>query len=276
MDRRKSMNLVPTQVDLDYIVAHLDDSSMRLVEVDVSPAQYRAGHIPGAVLWDAYADLRQPDYTTVSDEQLRELVRRSGIGPDTTVVTYGYAAHLGYWLLRSCGHERVRLMDGSRDRWVKGGHAWSTDVLEPTATRYDLPDQQYFVASTDEVVALIADPSHILLDVRSEDEFTGARFWPSGAPEAKGRAGHIPGAVHLPIDALRTSDGVFRSETELRQVLDERDITPASEVVAYCTIGNRAAQAWFALSMLLGYENVRVYYDSYVDWGMDPTSSIEV
>ncbi len=269
------MNVALRQVDPDYIAAHLDESSTQLVEVDVSPAQYEAGHIPGAVLWDAYADLRSPDYATISDGQLRVLVRRSGIGPDTTVVTYGYAAHLGYWLLRSCGHERVKLMDGSRDRWVKAGHAWSTDVPEPMATRYDLPVQQHFVASTDEVVALLADRSRILLDVRSDDEFTGARFWPSGAPEAKGRSGHIPGAVHLPIDSLRTSDGVFRSEREMRLVLDEHGITPSSDVVVYCTIGNRAAQAWFALTMLLGYENVRVYYDSYVDWGMDPASSIE-
>lgn len=270
------MDLASGRIDADHIAAHLDDGSLRLVEVDVGPAQYQAGHIPGAVLWDAYAGLRRPDYLTISDEQFRALVQRSGIGPDTTVVTYGYAAHLGYWLLRSRGHERVKLMDGSRDRWVKAGHAWSTDVREPTATDYDFPIQQHFIASTDEVAAIVADPSCILLDVRSDDEYTGARFWPSGAPEAKGRPGHIPGAVNLPIDSLRTADGMFRSEAEMRLVLEEHGITPSSGVVTYCTIGNRAAQAWFALAILLGYENVRVYYDSYVTWGMDPASSIEV
>jgi thiosulfate/3-mercaptopyruvate sulfurtransferase len=264
------------QVDPDYIAAHLDDRSVRLVEVDVSPAQYQAGHIPGAVLWDAYADLRRADYTTIPDEQLRALVRHSGIGPDTTVVTYGYAAHLGYWLLRSYGHERVGLMDGSRDRWVEAGQVWSSDVPQPDATGYELPAQRHFVASSEEVVALMADSTGILLDVRSDAEYTGGRFWPSGTPEAKGRPGHIPGAVHLPIDSLRTSDGLFRSETEMRQVLAEGGLTPTSDVVVYCTIGNRAAQAWFALATLLGYEKVRVYYDSYVEWGMDPTSSIEV
>ena len=69
---------------------------------------------------------------------------------------------------------------------------------------------------------------------------------------------------------------MFRSQTEMRKVLDDHGLTPSSEVVLYCTIGNRAAQAWFALTSLLDYENVRVYYDSYVDWGMDPTSAIEV
>jgi thiosulfate/3-mercaptopyruvate sulfurtransferase len=49
---------------------------------------------------------------------------------------------------------------------------------------------------------------------------------------------------------------------------------PSSEIVTYCTIGNRAAQAWFALTALLGHEHVRVFYDSYVDWGMDPASPV--
>ena len=33
------------------------------------------------------------------------------------VVVDGYGAHLGYWLLRSCGHDHLKLIDGSRDRW---------------------------------------------------------------------------------------------------------------------------------------------------------------
>ena len=61
----------------------------------------------------------------------------------------------------------------------------------------------------------------------------------------------------------------------MRRVLQDRGITPSSEIVTYCTIGNRAAQAWFALTTLLGYEDVRVYYGSWVEWGMDSDSPIE-
>jgi hypothetical protein len=42
------------------------------------------------------------------------------------------------------------------------------------------------------------------------------------------------------------------------QVMRDRGITPETEVVTYCTIGNRASQAWFALKYLLGYHDVRV------------------
>ncbi|MBA3842337.1 MAG: hypothetical protein H0X39_06915 [Actinobacteria bacterium] len=40
-------------VDVDWIAAHLTDPNVRLVEVDVSPAAYSEGHIPGASLWNA-------------------------------------------------------------------------------------------------------------------------------------------------------------------------------------------------------------------------------
>lgn len=263
------------QVGPEFIAAHLGEPAFAVVEIDVSPAKFKEGHIPGALMWDAYADLRGPDFRVIPAAELAALIQRSGIGPDTTVVTYGYAAHLGYWLLRSLGHERVKLMDGSRDRWIDAGYRWSTEPAAPATTSQGLGEQRSLIASTAEVSGAGTDRSVTLLDVRSEAEFTGERFWPSGAPESKGRPGHIPGAIHLPIDALRTSDGEFRSADDLRAALEERGVTPASSIVTYCTIGNRAAQAWFALSELLGYDDVRVYYDSYVDWGMRSDTPIE-
>ena len=68
-------------VDVGWIASHADDSKVRLVEVDVSPTAYEAGHIPGAVYWDAYSDLRDADYVPVGLAELERLVARSGISP---------------------------------------------------------------------------------------------------------------------------------------------------------------------------------------------------
>lgn len=125
----ESATILPdTRVDADWIASHTNDPAVRLVEIDVSAAAYNAGHISGAVLWNAYTDLRHSDYRPVSAAELQDLLRRSGVTPDMTVVFYGYGAHLGFWLLTSHGHGCVRLMDGSREQWKTARRDWSSDV----------------------------------------------------------------------------------------------------------------------------------------------------
>src|ERR1700688_3143855 len=69
-------------VDAAWIASHLRDPCVRVVEIDVSAAAYNAGHIPGAVLCNAYTDLRHSDYRPVSAAELQDLLRKSGVTPD--------------------------------------------------------------------------------------------------------------------------------------------------------------------------------------------------
>jgi thiosulfate/3-mercaptopyruvate sulfurtransferase len=71
------------QVDPKWVAEHLDDPAVRVVEVDVSAGAYDEGHIPGAVLWDAYRDLRHPDYTPIEPGELDAVLSRSGITPES-------------------------------------------------------------------------------------------------------------------------------------------------------------------------------------------------
>ena len=90
-----------------------------------------------------------------------------------------------------------------------------------------------------------------------------------------GRPGRIPGSVHVPIEAFRTAGGSYRDPDEMQRALSEADVSPEQRVVAYCTVGNRASQAWFALRNLLGYADADVYYGSWAEWGKDPNTPIE-
>jgi thiosulfate/3-mercaptopyruvate sulfurtransferase len=263
-------------VDVDWIAAHLADPDVRLVEVDVSRAAYDDGHIPGAVLWNAYADLRDQNYTPVRLEELGRLLSRSGIASDTCVVTYGYAAPLGFWLLKAHGHDDARMLMGKRDQWVQAGHEWITDVPHPPDGAHPpVTEDPHLLAAREEVQAAVGDPSTILLDVRAESEYSGERFWPSGAAEDAGRAGHVPGSVSVPIDALRTAEGNLKAAADLSRTLEQAGVTKDKSVITYCTIGNRASEAWFALKYLLGYPDTRVYYGSWVEWGKTPDAPIE-
>lgn len=262
-------------VNVDWIAARLGDPELRLVEVDVSRTAYDSGHILGASLWNAYADLRDERYMPVEREDLERLVSSAGIAPDTTVVVYGYGAPLGFWLLKAYGHADVRMLMGLREQWAESGHQWSTAAPEPAAGVHPLIEDAKLLASRQAVEAAIRNPADVLLDVRSEDEYTGERFWPSGATADVGRAGHIPGAVNLPIDWLRTKNGTLKSADEIERILEAAGVTRDKSVVTYCTIGNRASEAWFALTQLLGYPDVRVYYGSWVEWGKASDTPVE-
>jgi thiosulfate/3-mercaptopyruvate sulfurtransferase len=263
-------------VDPAWIAAHQGDPDVRLVELDVSRAAYDAGHIPGAVFWSAYSDLRDGDYRPIAARELEALLSRSGIAPDTTLVFYGYGAALGFWLMKAHGHRDVRMLDGSRERWAQSGGEWSTETSEPPASVYPLSQAGADAFSTRaDVEAAIADPAIAVLDVRSQLEFDGERFWPSGATADAGRPGRVPGAISVPIDLLRAEDDTFRAAEDMRRALESAGVTREQKVITYCTIGNRASQAWFAMRYLLGYPDVSVYYASWVEWGKTEGAPIE-
>ncbi len=261
-------------VDPGWLHAHLSDPRVRVVEVDVSTAAYDDWHIDGAVLWNVYADLKDADYRLAGTAALERLVARSGIGPDSTVVFYGYGPALGAWLMTLYGHPDVRIPDCSRDTWRAGGYPWSTAASEPPAGGFCLGGEDSRIrADRAAVRAAIGRPGTTLVDVRSAAEYRGERFWPSGGMEPGGRAGHVPSAVHQPIDGIYREDGSFRPAAELRDVFAP-DVLDGGELITYCTIGGRAATAWFVLTYLLGRDRVRVYDGSWAEWGRIPGTPV--
>jgi thiosulfate/3-mercaptopyruvate sulfurtransferase len=251
-----------------WLEEHLNDPGISLVEVDVSRSAYEQGHIPGAILWNAYTDLHHADYSPLDRREFEELLSRSGLAPEDTIVFYGYGHYLGFWFMKAYGHERALVMNGTRDGWRNAGRPWTTDLSKPVTSSYTLPGVEVTqLMSLDALQGTLGSGDPVILDVRSDAEFAGERFWPSGATAGAGRPGHIPDAVHLHADLLRTADGAFKNAAEVRQLFQDRGVVPERSVVTYCTVGIRASEAALVLRYLLGYPDVRVYDGSWAEWG---------
>jgi thiosulfate/3-mercaptopyruvate sulfurtransferase len=264
-------------VDTAWLREHLDDPEVRVVEVDVSPAAYTQGHIPGAVLWNVYKDLKTAEYQLVDRAAVEKLIQQSGIDVKSIVVFYGYAPTMGYWLMKLYGHPQVRVLNASRDTWQREGRPWTAAVSAPTVTSYHLSAQNERIRADQSMVRGAIDATgRIIVDVRTEPEYRGERFWPSGAMEEGGRAGHIPSALHVPVDGILDENGAFLPAEALEQHFADLHPEAGGEVISYCTIGGRACTAWFILSQLLGHEEARVYDGSWAEWGRAASTPVSI
>ena len=261
-------------VETDWVAEHLDDDSVRIVEVDENPALYVEGHIPGAIGFDWKRDLQdQVRRDFLGPEDFAALMGSRGISGEHTVVLYGdrnnwFAAYT-YWYFRYYGHDKVKLVNGPREKWVAEGRETSTEVPshEPASFATGARDES-IRAYRDDVLATL-DNGTRLVDVRSPQEFAGELIAPTGyEQEGAQRGGHIPGAASVPWAQAVNEDGTFKSADELRALYTEKGVLAEGEpVIAYCRIGERSAHTWFVLHELLGKEDVRNYDGSWTEWG---------
>ncbi|CAN5790447.1 sulfurtransferase [soil metagenome] len=271
-------------VSTEWVAQHLDDPAVRIVESDEDVLLYDTGHIPGAVKIDWHADLNDPlqrDY--LDAEQFADLMRRKGIGPDTTVVFYGdknnWWATYALWVFRLFGHRDLRIMDGGRKKWEDEGRPMTTDEPDHPPADYPVPrrDDRSIRAFRDDVMRHM-EARGPMVDVRSPEEFRGERLhMPDYPQEGAMRGGHIPGARNVPwARAVNPETGEFRSADELRSIYEgELGLKPDDDVVAYCRIGERSSHTWFVLTHLLGFPNVRNYDGSWTEWGNTVRAPIE-
>jgi thiosulfate/3-mercaptopyruvate sulfurtransferase len=260
-------------VETDWVEQHLDDDSVRIVEVDENPALYAEAHIPGAVGFDWKRDLQdQVKRDFLGPEDFGKLFGSGGISNAHTIVLYGdrnnwFAAYT-YWYLKYYGHDNVLLMNGPREKWISEGRPTTSEQPNHPATTFEAkPPDRSIRAMRDEMLSLVGTDTK-LVDVRSPQEFSGELIAMAGyEQEGAQRAGHIPGAANVPWAQAVREDGTFKSADDLRELYQGKGVLNGNDVVAYCRIGERSAHTWFVLHELLGHDRVKNYDGSWTEWG---------
>jgi thiosulfate/3-mercaptopyruvate sulfurtransferase len=262
-------------VSTDWLAEHANTADIRIIEVDEDTDAYGVRHIPGSIAWHWSDDLHdRPRRELISREQVTELLAKSGVGPETTVVLYGgnnnWFAAYAYWTLKYRGFDRVKLVDGGRKKWEAEQRAQTTEI--PTIVPADPgplgPERPELRAFRDDVLRTLNDTDHARVDVRSPAEYTGELVAPPHLPQEQAQVpGHIPGAANVPWALAAREDGSFKSDDELRELYGDVGVTPEKQVTAYCRIGERSSHTWFVLHELLEYPDVRNYDGSWTEYG---------
>jgi thiosulfate/3-mercaptopyruvate sulfurtransferase len=233
-------------------------------------AEYRGGHIPGALFFDldAASDSRSPlphmlPPAEVFSRQMSEL----GLSDDDVVVVYdGSGANISaarvWWTFRAFGHLRTAVLDGGFGKWRHEGRRVEQGMVMLPRGRFTARFEPAAVRDLDAVRANLATRLEQIVDMRPAGRFAGVD--PEPRPGLRG--GHIPGSRSLPYTDLVASDGTLLPPDELRRRLQAAGIDSARPVVATCGSGTSACTLVLALHAL-GQDRAAVYDGSWTEWG---------
>jgi thiosulfate/3-mercaptopyruvate sulfurtransferase len=234
---------------------------------------YLEGHIPGATFLDLEAEVcGQPGpagrHPLPDPAQLQEALRRAGVRAGHDVVVYdggdGQAAARLWWTLRWSGHDAVSVLDGGYSAWTGQGRPVEPGEAEARPGDITVRPGGMPVLDADGAAALAG--TGVLLDAR-----IGPRYRGEMEP-IDPVAGHIPGAVNLPLAEISQPDGRLRSADELREIFATAGARPA-ETGAYCGSGLTAAKTVLALEEA-GYGDAPLYVGSWSNWISDPARPV--
>lgn len=274
-------------IGVDELVDRLDrpglivlDCRFELADANAGWQAYGRGHVPHARYAHLDTDLSDMGRSGQGRHPLPQpglfaaILGRWGIEPGSEVVCYdaaggALAAARAWWLLRTCGHREVRVLDGGWPAWCAAAAPIAHDLPAHRIGDYPLRWQsEAVVESADDLATAMAEDSIVLLDARA-----GARFRGEVEP-IDARAGHIPGALNRPYTDNLQADGCFLPAEQLhaqfQALLAGRE--PA-QVVHMCGSGVTAAHNLLAMEHA-GLPGSRLYAPSWSGWITDPTRAI--
>jgi len=266
-------------VNAQWLMANLDDRSLRLFDLGKSRPEYLRSHIANASFLDWRTDITDSSdpgkYTLLSKQDLERLLSKHGVETDSVIVLYdNLTSRLStrmYWTLQYYGHQNIRILDGGEQAWLSAGYPLVEEAPHYAASIYEVSEiNSELLADREYIVEGLARNEIVLVDGRPSAQYTGdtpGKVFHTGVEH--NRKGHIYGAKNVVWKDNFRPDGTFKSIEELRELYLQHHVEDGKPVVTYCNEGLHAAPPWFVLHELLGYEDVRLYDNSLAEWAND-------
>lgn len=257
-----------------WLSEHLNDPNVvivdcrfSLMEPELGRQHYDTEHLPGAYYLDLNRDLSSPvtkhggRHPLPDPGELAAKLSKMGITAETFVVAYddsrfAFAARL-WWLLRYLGHDRVALLDGGFSNWKNSGYPVTSIAPDSQAGHFIPKLRSDWVVDINTVKAKQANSTVAIVDSREPERYRGER------EPIDPIAGHIPGAVNYPWQAVTTEQGYLRSPEALRDLWQA--LQSKEEILVYCGSGVTACVNLLALTVA-GLEQGKLYAGSWSDW----------
>jgi len=279
-------NLVSTT----WLKANLDDPNLVLLHVgDNDNSIYARTHIEGAQFINWKTELANSSESklkngVVTRPNFDKVLKRLGVTAKSTVVLYaeaksGLKATWGAWVFNLYGVPDVRILDGGLLKWTANGGAttFAATAAKPTGTFSATPASTKLRAKIEEVIANAKRKSSlraVIVDTRDTASYEGKAAGTGLGTAAQ--AGHIATAKTVPTASILNADGTFKSAAEIKAAYAAVGVTKDTKVILYCGTGLLASASWFALTQILGNNNVKNYDGSWFEFAATaPADAIE-
>ena len=279
------MSALHTLISPETLATRLDDHGLCIFDCRFDLADsargwrdYMQAHIPGAIFAhvdDVLASPITPDsgrHPLPRPDDLIEWLRLHGVHRAAQVVVYddsgGSMAARLWWLLRWLGHEAVAVLDGGWQAWQQAGLPTGARVPCPAAGNLTGAPRPALVMSSAAAVENLATGRYILIDARTAERFRGE------SEPIDPVAGHVPGALNMPLQENLDSDGRVRPAAELRALYEQLLAgVPAAASACMCGSGVTACHTLLALE-IAGLPGSLLYAGSWSEWIRDPARPV--
>ncbi|MFW6324940.1 MAG: sulfurtransferase [Desulfovibrionales bacterium] len=269
-------------VTTKWLEEHLEDENLSILDVQPDVRDYIKAHIRGAVYMSEKLlriSVGGIPGKWISPEAAQSEFRRLGLTPSKPVVIYtGTGEYRGWgdgldqfmvaYSLARFGHEKVLLLDGGFDRWIKEGRPINLTFPEIKETDFPIQVQKEMFVDSKEFKNLVAWEDALIVDARPEHYYAGEGPWL--------RNGHVPGAVSLPWQELveDNNPSKLKEEDKLFKTIDRIGIHDEIPIICMSGTGREATVLYTILKHYFDFATVKLYEGSFTEWIANPSNPV--